>query len=555
METVLGCLGVPYGVGGGRREGLEDVPHVELAVDPSRPQALTLTLSQGEREKLPLPLEQREKLPLPLGEGRGEGSWLGALADALTRQEEYDTRTRDEHGRFLWAHTSQQSRETDARPIVSEFACRVGNTLRQACLEAGVPMARKEAWPWGKPMAACLTHDVDVVRRGKLARGVAVRDVADAARELSHGRLGQVASKASAILHTAASSRDPYWTFDAISALEREHGYRSTYFFMAGRKHPEDARYDLHEPRMDGLLRSLSESGYEIALHGSYASSDDPGMLKTLKGLLETSLGRPVSGHRNHLLRFQAPDSWLAQEAAGFAYDSTLGFSDREGFRGGHAFPFHPFDVRDNRPLQLLEIPLAVMDATIWKYRRLRGEKAREAVSTVLEQTLGVGGLATLLWHNDTFYDPEYPGVGRLYQEALEWLSAHDAHVAPCREIERWWRAREAATLSPLPEGRRGWRLETPEEIDGLVLRVTLPDATCTPRPKTESIATLLGAPVALPVDMPKGMSTRRATSRRPGPCTPRAKGGSVATVRPDGRDHLVEFGPLPAGAIADVEF
>ena len=233
--------------------------------------------------------------------------------------------------------------------------------------------------------------------------------------------------------------------------------------------------------------------------------------MKAQKEKLEGILGTKIAGHRNHVLRFRVPDSWIAHEQAGFSYDATLGFADHEGFRGGNAFPFHPYHVGEERSMDLLEIPLALMDVTIHKYRRLRGERAWEAISKVLEETRGVGGLATLLWHNDTFHDPDYPGCGRLYERSLDWLVQSGAWVATCAEVDRWWRARSAVGIEPLPEGQTGWRIEAPQEIEGLTLRVTLPDP-------------------AVPLH-----------------------GSDLCDITRDGPDHLVKLGKLDTGTRIDL--
>jgi len=422
---------------------------------------------------------------------------------------------RDEHDRFQWVHSPLQSDGLATRPLASEYAHILLECLREVCARAEIPIIRKELWPLGKPVAGCLSHDVDVVRRGKLPRGVAVRDVTGMLSSVGQGRLLRAAGQAATITRTVFDDRDPYWTFDQIGAIERSYGYRSTYFFMATNNHPEDVRYRLGEPRMARLLRELSELDCELALHGSYASYADGASLRRQRALLEEQARQEVAGHRNHLLRFRVPDSWRAQESAGFSYDSTLGFADHEGFRGGSAFPFYPYDLVLERRMDLLEIPLTVMDATLRKYRRLQGNEAEMAILAVLDEALAVGGLATLLWHNDSFYDPEFPGLSHLYEAALAWLSERDAYVGTCREIDRWWRSREAVELSPLEGGRRGWRLTAPEEIEGLVLRVWLPD----PR----SLLRLRGqVPIAL---------------------------------RRDGSDHLLEFGRLPVGSSVEIEY
>lgn len=493
----------------------------------SRRLALTPTLSQGDREIQPsaqraqnsaLDTRQFRVLEEPTAGGylvRIAADLIGGAFALLARTEEYAPADRDQHDRFQWANSRLEPPELAARPLVSEYAQLLLACLKEACVHARLPMARKEFWPSGRPMAGCLTHDVDVVRRGKLPRGIAIRDIGGALSSVARGRWRAAATRVATIARTAASDQDPYWSFDRISALEARHDYRSTYYFMAGHHHPEDGSYDLDKPPLAPLLRALAESGCEIGLHGSYASYTDSVLLQTQKADLEQRMGRAVTGHRNHFLRFRVPDSWRAQEAAGFSYDATLGYNDREGFRGGHAFPFHPYDLGADRSLDLMEIPLAIMDVGLLKYRRLREEKAHESVVSVLEQTRSVNGLATLLWHNHTCYDPEYPGAGRLYERALDWLAARDAHVATAEEIDGWWRARAAVRLSPLAGGRTGWRMETPREIAALVLRVSMPD--------------------------PQAFL--------------RVRGQVPLTIKREGMDYLLEFGLLPPGFAMDVEY
>lgn len=471
METLLSTIGMTYQV--------SDLPGDEAAGESSAVLRLTTTGSA---------------VPVATPEGtlslRDAGIDLMRIFSALAREDEYLTRAQDEYGRFLWRHENAAPARAP-HPWVSEQAQDLLGVIERGCERAGVPLIRKARWPGGKKMAACLTHDVDAVRRGKLPRGIAVRDVAGVARSFARGRWDEAAKKAATIAGTAASGIDPYWTFDRISSLERQHGYRSTYFFMSSRLHPKDATYDLSSPAMARLLRQLAGSGCEIALHGSYAHPSDTESMRDQKRRLERALGAQVTGYRNHILRFRAPESWRAHAEAGFSYDSTLGFADHEGYRGGHAFPFHPYDLSADSVLELLELPLSVMDVTMLKYRRLHDESAWEAVSDVLERTRAVEGLGTLLWHNDTFYAPEHPISGWLYERVLAWLSDRDVHVATCAEVDRWWRARDAVRMEPLPQPAVGWRMDVPLEIDGLELRIRLPDPQRRPRLREAVPATI----------------------------------------------------------------
>ncbi|MGI5837998.1 MAG: DUF7033 domain-containing protein, partial [Chloroflexota bacterium] len=235
---------------------------------------------------------------------------LGPAFRLLTRCEEYVVSDRDKHDRFLWAHSPLKSSIAPTDPLVSRYAHLLLDCLQSGCLQAGLPTVRKEFWPLGKSVAGCLSHDVDVVRRGKLPRGVAVRDVTGALSSLGRGAFGKAGHQFVSIARTAISNRDPYWTFDRIFAMEREKDYRSTYFFMAESLHSEDVAYELKSPKIARLMSELAEQGCEIGLHGSYETHSDPDLLNRHKKLLEEQLGREVVGHRNHLLRFRISESW-----------------------------------------------------------------------------------------------------------------------------------------------------------------------------------------------------------------------------------------------------
>lgn len=516
LETLLSTIGVPFefaapALSRGRTQDAptqsDGTPYLELISGNISAGAMSTIVTLPD---LPAGFPAGGRPPEPPAPAEFHSS-LDSVFAALARTEEYSTNARDQYERFLWAHTTARPAEAAVRPNVSEYAQALLASISETAARAGVPMIRKEVWPHAKPMAACLTHDVDAIRRGRLPRGVAAKDVRAAVCTAVHGRLGQAARQAAAIVRTA-SGPNPYWTFDRIAAMEREHGFRSTYFVMAGHLHPQDPAYDPSEPMIARLMRRSVDSGCEVALHGSFASYTDAGSLLTQKAHLEAVLSEKVAGHRNHVLRFRVPDSWRIQQGAGFSYDTTLGFADHEGYRGGHAFPFHPYDAEAEQSLEILELPLAVMDVTIHKYRGLRGDTAWQAVEVVLEQTMGVNGLATLLWHNDTLYDPDYPGCGRLYEEALRWLTSKGAWVASCRDVTLWWRARDKIQLLPLPGEQMGWNLVAGEAIDGLVLRLSIPDPRAVPQVS-----------------------------------------GPAATIGRDGADYLLEFDHLPSGSHVEI--
>ena len=192
---------------------------------------------------------------------------------------------------------------------------------------------------------------------------------------------------------------------------------------------------------MDRILGA----GGEIGLHGGYYQLNRAEGYRAGREALRRELGVDAIGIRNHFLRFTGSETWRAQEAAGFQYDSTLGFSDRVGSRDGRMFPFFPAEGAGGRAMNLLELPLTVMDAALFARRALSGAEALETAWGAIEPVMAAGGLVTLLWHNDGFNEPEYREWQWTYERLLERLAAAGPWCATGGEINAWWRAKGLA--------------------------------------------------------------------------------------------------------------
>lgn len=122
--------------------------------------------------------------------------------------------------------------------------------------------------------------------------------------------------------------------------------------------------------------------------------------------------------------------------------------------------------------LNLLELPLTVMDTTLFRYLGLSGEAALEAAWAAVGPVTKIGGLVALLWHNNFFNEPEYWDWQMVYEELLKRLSALGPWCATGQEINRWWRARAAVTFEEKPpqQGRWSWHIRSPQEISDVCL-------------------------------------------------------------------------------------
>jgi peptidoglycan/xylan/chitin deacetylase (PgdA/CDA1 family) len=310
----------------------------------------------------------------------------------------------DRHGRFLAASSCLDPLDPPLERLRRE-------------LGAEPPLYR------GARFAVALTHDVDVPWRWT---PIGVRGAA--ARLKSHalaGRAGAAAHEARGLarvpLHKVRGT-DPNWRFAETAAAERELGARSTFFLLAGHGHRADGAapeaYDRLRPR---LVETLLEAGAEVGLHGSYLAAEDIERLARERALL-AQLDGPLIGQRYHYLRVDPHRNLAPLSGVGFRYDTSLGFPDALGFRAGIAHPFRPWDFTRDRPADLVEVPLAVMDATLAeeRYANLSAADAKPRVVELLDRAAEHGGAFSILWHPERFDGPSARGWDRLYFELIE---------------------------------------------------------------------------------------------------------------------------------------
>jgi len=319
-------------------------------------------------------------------------------------------------------------------PVASNALARMLDGLR-------VPTLRKWPWPDANPVCASLSHDVDEVRWSWRRRALmAVRHPG-----------------------TLFEPNRRYWNFARVKDLEAGHSVRSSWFFVAEGRHPQDPPYRVAE--VQDAIRDLAASGHEVGLHGSFLSYRDPALLERERRAISAAVGRPVPGVRQHFLNFEAPLTWRIQEAAGFSYDASLGFNETSGFRNGLCHPFRPPGQR------ILEIPLIIMDGQLFWYEHLAVEEAKENCERIAMDVLRLNGLLTLNWHQHTYDEYSFPGWWDVYEHLLRWLKAHRALFMTCEGIADWWRRREQTTITPAAGTRPGtWVVQSAEPLRGLTL-------------------------------------------------------------------------------------
>ena len=325
---------------------------------------------------------------------------FGSIFFMVTRYEEVVETRRDVHGRFRACDSVMGQLGLTHRPVVDEWT-----ELLWAAIKLIWPQLTRRQ----NDFRLRLVHDVD--QPWATWRRSNARVLRSALWDLAVRRRPTLAlERTRAMLHRRAAQvvDDPYDTFDTLMDISERHGLRSGFFFLSGiDERDSEFSYHLDDEPVQRLLRRVGSRGHEVGLHTSYASHEHPLRVASEFRALQTAATRAgitqdAWGVRQHYLRFGVPGTWRAQDTAGLAYDSTLGFAEELGFRAGTCMEFPVFDLLSRQPLRLREVPIVAMDVTLFEYLEVTREEALQQIVRIVDVCKRYRGQAVVLVHNNS---------------------------------------------------------------------------------------------------------------------------------------------------------
>lgn len=376
---------------------------------------------------------------------------LGLLAAVATRAAEQASAERDRHGRVPATANVLVAEGLERTPIVSRAAAR----LREAVIEAADrrPVRLLAPWPDARRWAVALTHDLDVVALWPAFSALRLGEL------LARRQWRRAAQVAGAALGSLAGHPVEEGVLRLLR-LERDARVNSTWFILCGRPtlrtvRAGDVTYRADSPAARRILDAVRHAGHEIGLHGSFETLDRPELFSTQRARLAELTGCPAIGVRQHFLRLSPGRSEVAMANSGFAYDSTCGFSDRNGFRSGIADVHAVTDSEGHCVPGLVEVPFCWMDRALSKYRGVENPGAWVADALDLARACrAVDGLWVGVWHPNLTPALGFPGAPDAYRRLVEQLLADEPYVATLARMVRWRAARRSVRVVGLrPDG------------------------------------------------------------------------------------------------------
>ena len=397
------------------------------------------------------------------GSANGKADWLAEIFEWLSCADEYSVVERDSVGRVPFAYTLAGRNSLD--PLVPRAA------VAMQMLQDQVRRVTGDADGANTPVNGLShfivnTHDVDFLPTTR--RETVFRLAKNCVISLLTRLPSLAGAHAMSAVRTACGAPIPFLSPDALAKLEACHGASASYYFLVENSHRRDGNYNIRNDNTLTLLRELQSMGMEVGVHGSYKSLDEAyGLAVQYQTLAE--LGFKAHGGRQHWLRLTVERLIDSVQRAHALYDTSLGWTDRVGFRAGASFAFPPYDFSKERAATFLELPLVIADSALAAMGDIT--RAREIAEQVLERSRrGCGGVS-VLWHPACFGGVQLPAwVGESFWSLMKcskekgdsWISA-ERFLEMTRE-----RYVAAGLLSDVDSGATGPDDVADQEVDSV---------------------------------------------------------------------------------------
>lgn len=393
-------------------------------------------------------------------------SWLGLAADDPTpvpampedlarlflRSEEWEIASRDQWGNFEHGLADNALRGALWEPEVDQWIDEVARQLPSTARR--LPM-----WPHGHRFALCLSHDVDAIStrysRLQLLRLQRRQLLMQATRSKEENRFLNDFPRAYSVLAAGRGNEVAFPTSDSMEravAIEDEFGIKGSYFFPVWPPledspydclYEADDRYTYRGRQMTArdIMVELAQQGHDVGLHGGYHTALKLENFLHEKHLLEDETGLSITTTRQHWLHWDARITPRLHQQAGITADSTLGYNRNVGFRAGTSKPYRFFDIGQDCALDLVELPMILMDGSVFSTVALEMDLARSKrlAKRIIDSTIATEGCVSLLFHPENLANPD---TFALYRWCVAYCMEQGAWGASVKQIEVWWRER-----------------------------------------------------------------------------------------------------------------
>ncbi len=332
---------------------------------------------------------------------------FGNLYHLLTFGEERGSPHRDSHGRFAASFSPRAAGGLLEVPTFNEAAAAI--VAAAAGLENNDALLSLDGLV--KQPVVMPSHDCDILLGNDIwTQAVRAVRIFLPLAKLKPPKIGNIWW----IARNAVTPRKFY--FDNATGmvdLERCFGYTSTLYLLNGTGGRFGAR---SKPDSIAELARKVPRQWNIGMHYNYDTFLNDDRFRAQKEQLRELVGCDIGSGRAHYLKFDPERSFAFLSRHDIEIDESSGYADRIGYRNGIAGCFQAYDTAADKPLDIWEVPMTIMDAVLVNQY---GKRAIEKFSRLLYHLSRVGGALSVVFHPGQFFNPEHKHMMGVYHRML----------------------------------------------------------------------------------------------------------------------------------------
>ena len=325
----------------------------------------------------------------------------------VSRYEEYLPFIRDMHGRFPASESLALRYDFLQKPVVNIWANRIGMVLQQRFPELKFKKRRFN-----------MIQTIDIDAAFAIRNKGFVRIMGGLILSLYNKDKENFRKRIRVLLKM---EQDPFDSFDFQLKLQQKYDFRAIYFVLMANYDKYDKNIPYQNKSFRDIVKLLADYA-EVGIHTSYASNDNPELLKIEVARLSELLNREIHRSRQHFLRLEIPATYHNLLTLDIYHDYSMGFASQPGFRAGicDPFPFYDLDIEVETPLIIH--PFMIMEGTLLEYLRLTPEEAFTYIRKLIDEVKAVEGTFISLWHNESLGGQgRWVGWPEMYEKMIKY--------------------------------------------------------------------------------------------------------------------------------------
>jgi len=342
----------------------------------------------------------------------------------ITRYEEYLPHEKDEHGRF--SHTSSLAFRADFihLPLVNIWLQEF-----KSALATHFPDIQFK----GRHFENVITYDIDIAY-SYLCKGL-LRNIGGTLRSLWKGEWNLALERWQVLF---GRRKDPFDCYEWLDALHLYCRLKPYYFFLVPKN---NSVYDKNVSTSSRKFQELVEyycATYNVGIHPSWQSGDDPSLLKEEIEWLEVVGDKDVIASRQHYIRLTVPETYRRLIAAGIRKDFSMGYGSVNGFRASVCTCFKWYDLEKDHVTPLIVYPFCFMDANSFYEEKHTPSQAFDELMLYYNAVKRVNGMLITIWHNSILgADRSTIGWSRMFEIFMKEMVYWDAYYDGSTELRQ----------------------------------------------------------------------------------------------------------------------